>query len=92
MREWLVPALAFVITAITSQVENYMLPMIMPSMEAQFAGAVGGTYYGAPFPFIAKIGVFQGFDWVSFIVDVVIIGIVLWVIFALIEGILSKRH
>ena len=84
MIEYLIIAISFIITTITSQISNSILPILMPpTINGVGISVVGATLYGYPFPFITSIGPFLFVDWIGFIIDIIIISLIIWVVVSL---------
>lgn len=81
MIEYLSIIIGIIITGITSQIPNDILPMLFQTTESKIAIIGGGTLYGYPFPFIVNfLGFYQSFDWIGLIIDFAIFSIIIYVI------------
>lgn len=81
MRGYIIIGLAYIVTAITGLIENNVLPMLFPPAEYQFAIDSGiAQGYGWPFPFRLQVLISESYNWITYLVDVVIIGLILFAI------------
>jgi len=77
---YIILGLALIITAITGQIENNFLPMLFPPVEYKLAIESGiAQGYGWPFPFrLTMFTIVEEYDWMTFIIDAIIIGLILY--------------
>jgi len=76
--DYLIGIVALIVTAVSGQFENNVLPMLFSPVEYQHVIKSGiAQGYGWPFPFRLKVWMLESYDWVTFIIDVVIIWIIL---------------